>query len=72
MACNKKWRSVFMELRALHGNVQNMRMGKYEGTVTNMVLWYLSAIVLELGSRQYWGCVGKVRASHLSSVVLSL
>jgi len=53
-------------------SVRNTNMGKYEGTVTNMVLWYLSAIVLEMASGQYWGCVVKVRARYLSSLVVSL
>ena len=36
------------------------------------VLWYRSAIALGGSRSQPWGCVGKVRASHLCSVVLSV
>jgi len=53
-------------------SVRNTNMGKYEGTVINMVLWYLSVIVPEMASGQYWGCVVKVRARYLSSLVVSL
>jgi hypothetical protein len=55
-----------------HGSVRNTNMGKYKSTVTNLVLWYLSAIVLEMASGQHWGCVVKVRARYLSSLVVSL
>jgi hypothetical protein len=44
-------------------------MGEYKGTVTGGEMWYLSAIVREGMSRQYWVCVGKVRASDISTVV---
>jgi len=29
-------------------------------------MWYRSAIVVCRRSRQYWGCVGKVRATYIS------
>src|SRR5258708_9026569 len=47
------------------------QMGKYGRTVTEWTFVVLFRHCLEVGKQAVWGCVGKVRASHFRSVVLS-
>jgi hypothetical protein len=48
------------------------QIGKYEGTVTRCAFVVPFRHCLGNSNWSVWGCVGKVRASHISSVVLSL
>jgi len=52
--------------------VRDGKTGKYKGTVTDYAFVVLFRHCLEMSKQAVWGCVGKVRASHFRSVVLSL
>jgi hypothetical protein len=46
--------------------------GKYRGTVTEWAFVVPFSHCLGISNWAVWGCVGKVRAGHISAVVLSL
>jgi hypothetical protein len=54
------------------GSVEGGQMGKYEGTVIKWAFVVPFRHCLGNSKWAVWGCVGKVRAGHISSAVLSL